>query len=105
MDPRPKPAAHPTPTGPATKSTVDDQPAPSPAPRPTDQPAQVPSGDAPTPSASPADPGSPPVSPAPSQQEAADGEEALTDPAVTIQPDTSGDTDPGASSTNDAHPL
>ncbi|RYU81859.1 hypothetical protein [Hymenobacter persicinus] len=104
MDPKPQQPATPAPTGPATKSTVYDDHAPQqpgpvvPAPNlpdPTPDPA---------PAAATPDPAQPPVPPTPEPEEA-DGEEALTDPTTPVQPDTSGETDPGASATNDAHPL
>ena len=92
MDPRPQ-----NPTGPATRSTVYDQPA-------DDSASSLPPASSPDPASAAPGPTTEPAS-VPAAPAAADGEETLTDPATPVQPDTSGETDPGASAANDAHPL
>ncbi|GAA3925828.1 hypothetical protein [Hymenobacter algoricola] len=104
MDPKPKQPASPAPTGPATRSTVyPDQPTVDPAPQPAESPPAE-SQPAPAPEAAPPAEPAGPTTPA-AEPEQADGEQTLTDPTTPVQPDTSGETDPGASANNDAHPL
>ncbi|KAA9339065.1 hypothetical protein F0P96_00040 [Hymenobacter busanensis] len=98
MDPKPKPSQpNPAETTLPTKGTSDSQSADTVTNLP--QPDRTPKA-APQPAVA-----APPATEAPAPESTA-AEETPTDPsAADTQPDTHGDTDPGASRNDDAHPL